>query len=348
MRNGSTLEPAYDQYKASGSVHDFVEQSYEWMLRYTRRKLNKDQEVCHEFLSHFLEKIPKILVRFERESREQFTGYLAWCMRYDFLNFIRQRRKQEPPVCEYPVEWLAQPAESQESTGLEHAIQQLKALQRIPVKLQWGWNLDIKDFRWLVSNCGAHRTSRLQECFQKKIEKEQIRRQHLQNQMATYFFRMRRGLNGRNYGNLRKRKMEAEHRAPRTVLSLREMGEFLQLSKAALHRHIARARLELRHLLESQALGSSVSRVATYSAGILAQEDRAVLYQFNRVEHRQFLLLERPKKLEPLEISLYTPQRLCYKLGLSAAIALPLHLWSAGFYELRAGKDLRLRFRIVI
>ncbi len=341
------LEEAYLRYVSHGHTDSFVSESFLWMMNYSR-KLNNDPDLCQDFLLQFLDKLPRFLDSFSTRPGSRFTGYLARCMRFDFMNYIRKVKKYEPARCDLPVENFGYKTERTTAWNgaLSYALQQIEPVHRIPMKIQCGWPLDLPELRDLCHRHSPERARGLHQGFLRRIQdQEHWRRQH-KHKMSLYFDRLHRGNRGRDYRYIR-RKLERERtRNTNTVMSLREISGHLRISKAALHRRVAMGRRALRSALDQ--MPEQIPEIpGALEAGFLGQPDPCLIYQFSTVGDRQFLILEPIKNLEPVGISLYSQSELCYKLGLSGALAFPLHLFAPGKYLLQTTGQM-LRFKLSI
>ena len=345
----NSLEEVYWRYHDNRCLNTFLSESYMWMFQYAHRRLNRDPDVCQDFLLQFFEKVPRFLHSYSASRRTRFTGYLARCMRFDFLNYIRARKRYQPVQCDYPVEHMARRETSPDTdwhTLLRRALACIRPSRRIPLKLQCGWPLNLEDLRFLTRRYGLQRTQSLWQDYQKKIAGEAERARRHKHQMSLYFDRLHRGFDSRNYRDIRRRKERNQAFSCRTVLSLREIGNHLGTSKAGLHRHLAIGRTELKELIGGESVPKN-EPPDILEAGLLSDERHALLYQFTSFHDRLYLVMEGVKNLEPPGISLYSQGKLCYRLGLSEAIALPLHLMPAGRYALE-GVGHKLGFSISV
>lgn len=341
------LEDAYQRYQTHRCTDSFVSESFLWMMSYSRR-LNADPDLCQDFLLQFVEKLPRFLDSFSRRPRSRFTGYLARCMRFDFMNFIRKVKKYEPAQCDLPVENFryVQDQTTSWNSSLSFALQQVRPSHRIPVKIQCGWPLNLAELRHLTLRHGVQNASELLRVFQLRLRhQEEWKRRH-KHKMSLYFDRLHRGHRGRDYRGIRRRLEHERQRGSSTVMSLREISSYLNVSKAALHRRVAMGRRALRALLQ-QLPESAPSVPGSLDAGFLGSPYPRVLYQFTAVQDRYFLVVEPVKNLEPVGISLYSQNRLCYNLGLSGALAFPLHLFVPGKYLLETAGEM-LRFKLSV
>ena len=341
------LEEAYLRYVNHRQTDSFVSESFLWMMNYSRR-LNNDPDLCQDFLIQFLDKLPRFLDSFTTRPGSRFTGYLARCMRFDFMNYVRKVKKYEPAQCDLPVENFGYHTERTTAWHgpLSFALKQIEPVHRIPMKIQCGWPLDLSELRELSQRHSPEQARGLHESFLSRIQDQEHWKRRHKHKMSLYFDRLHRGNQGRDYRYIR-RKLEKERtRNTNTVMSLRDISSYLQVSKAALHRRISVGRRALRTALDR--LPEQIPDMpGSLEAGFLGYPEPRLLYQFSTAGDRQFLLLEPIKNLEPVGISLYSQTELCYKLGLSGAFAFPLHLFAPGKYLLKtAGQMLRFKLSI--
>lgn len=342
-----TLEDVWHRYSHKKCLDSFLSESYAWMVGYTRSRLNDDPDICQDFLVQFIEKVPRFLHYYGNSDGKRFTGFLARCMRYDFMNFIRKRRRYAEQMLSIPVEVLPQ----EEYAGsrdhrLPRLLEDIKPSRRVLLKLQSGWSLELSDLRYLCRKYGAAPTKELWNVFEARRRRQENRALEHTRQMSSYYDRIQRGIGTRDYRSIRRKKERYRITSTRNVLSLREIGQILNASKAGLHRQLARGRSELRAGLENPTM-EKTHRPAVLATGMLGGREPSVLYEFRHLENRSFLVLETTKNLESTGISLYTPERICYKLGLSEAVVLPLHLLPPGRYALEA-RGHKLGFKLTV
>ena len=343
----NSVQEAYQKYRLHGCSHSFASESFEWMMQYSRR-LNRDPDICQDFLLQFVEKLPRFLHSFKRRPVKSFTGYLARCMRFDFMNYVRKTKRYQHKSCEVPVESFShfQDATTHWHTPLAMILSQIRPRRRVPMKLQAGWPLQLADLRHLCAEHGAQRARELLTEYNKKLNNLENWKSRHRRKMSLYFDRILRGNYNRDYRTIRRR-MERERTANTApVMSLREIAGFLGISKAAIHRRIGMGRRALRAGLE-QWQGQETRGPGSLDAGFLGSPGPALLYEFCAVGDRHYLLLEPVKNVEPVGISLYSQNKVCYKLGLSGALAFPLHLYAPGEYVLKTtGQALRFKLSV--
>lgn len=263
-----------------------------WVLGYASRRLNRDPDVVGDFYVHVYDKVPRFLADYEQREdlATPFTGFFALCLRHEFMNFIRNRRRatfQEQVFSEMaaPVSMLragfgfygdhprlgpaAGPSHQipthvspeRVNSWIYRQIDELPMRLRLPVKLVHGLDPDAGELRELIRLTGGPGpASRWLFEFHRRREALSLRLGRLADRAAHLSvlidsFDRRSDLTGdpRTYARWKNRLARAL-RGPHPLFSLKELGQLFGKNKTTMMRRLDRAGQLLRAREQEEAI----------------------------------------------------------------------------------------------
>ena len=81
------LEKAYQNYRETGDVKDFMEMTSKTVLSFIKKNLSCDEDIACEFFLHFYENAEKFLNKFELRPETPLVSFLSRFLKNEFMNF---------------------------------------------------------------------------------------------------------------------------------------------------------------------------------------------------------------------------------------------------------------------
>ena len=262
------LLPAARQFYSTGDLSAFFEAVSSWMVAYVGRRLNRDPDIVGDFYVHVYDHVPEFLRDYEtRPAEVPFTAFFSVCLRNEFMNFIRPRRRAAPGEEEWSENMqpqgrahhagrAPQAAEVDQrrfSAQFYRRLDLLPLRLRLPVKLTHGLDPDRDELRELVRlSGGPDRASQVvcefhwrREARARKLRRLEDRLAHLSYLIDSYA--RRPDLRGtpaqwsRWKGRVH-RALTEDH----PLFSLAELGALFGRNKSTMLRRVERALLLMR------------------------------------------------------------------------------------------------------
>ena len=257
------LLPAARDFFATRDLAAFFESVSPWIIDYAGRRLNRDPDIVGDFYVHVYDRVPEYLRDYQsRQESVPFTAFFAVCLRNEFMNFIRARRRAAPLEQEWSENMQPQkgahalprtlrPPEGEHRLLTSLFFQRLDRLPlrlRLPVKLTHGLDPDRDELRELVRLLGgAEPASAVVYEFHRRREVRSRRLRRLEDRIAhlSYLidsYERRPDLRGtpRQWSRWKARL----HRvlcAQHPLFSLGELGGIFGRNKSTIMRRVERA-----------------------------------------------------------------------------------------------------------
>ncbi len=254
------LLPFALHYYQTGDLSAFLEATSGWIVSYAARRLSRDPDTVGDFYVVAYEQIPGYLEDYRKRREVPFTAFFTVCLRNEFMNFIRARRRRELTQDTWTDQLLPQvgarsplPILSAEAADLHISgvlfrhLDELPLPLRLPVKLTHGLDPDREELRELVRLLGGPSpASRLMSEFHRRREARRRKLRRLEDRVAHLSYLIDgmdcHGLGG---GVQRWSRWKARiHRvlaAHHPLFSLSELGAMYRRNKSTMLRRLQRA-----------------------------------------------------------------------------------------------------------
>lgn len=268
FRNCDPLKKLPHDYWDTGDFSGLMEKISPWMIEFCKKRLHPDPDIVGDFYLYFFERTKICLERYKTRQHLPFTGYLATYLRHEYYNFIKPRRHQK--LLEYKSEEIfgnsafpdiLSDTENRErlELELEGRIQLLSLSLRLPLKLQYGLQLNCEELRYLTgkSETPGFAAAFLIEFNHRKV-KTQKALQKLYNRAAflNYMINASPDRNDLRSNPIQwrrwKKRIEYAIEGRRIIYKQYEISHLLGINKSTVSRRIKRAIEEVKGC-ESQA-----------------------------------------------------------------------------------------------
>lgn len=165
----------------------FTIEKIHWSVyNYAKRRFGADDETSSEFYTHFMSRIESILESYEQRSNFNFSVFFCFRMRGAYFNFLKSRKLknvQSDDTVEWE-DWLVPTDEEldedndQESqlSAVLHQLGRLKPEKKLILKLYFGLNLQLADFRTYLAMTNPRLAFSEMRKYQKRLTEKRNRR----------------------------------------------------------------------------------------------------------------------------------------------------------------------------
>ena len=251
------VESAYLQYIDSRNIRNFMECSSDYILTFIKRNLTDDEDIACEFFLNFYESAEKFMDKYESKETSPISAFIPRYLKNEFMNFIRKKRIRtftELTGMDNILHTIPSDSQAaiQERLRIESLHDQLSLLpmkMRLPLKLYFGLDLDLKELHNLTMQSGDPGGIAVHlKKYREKKEKNLNRQLSLIHRAArlNYLIHSESGneVKIQLWISLKKR-IELKLKKTPPVISLNELSQIFRLNKSTMCRRIKRAMLEI-------------------------------------------------------------------------------------------------------